>query len=44
MLAIGVRVSLAKIGGLCGDGTHHSGIAVVRKQIIASFPAHIQSS
>jgi hypothetical protein len=44
MLAIGTRISLAKIGGLCGDGIHHSGIAVVRKQDIASFPAHIQSS
>lgn len=44
MLAIGTRISLAKIGGFCGNGIHHSGIAVVRKQVIASFPAYIQSS
>jgi hypothetical protein len=44
MLAIGTRISLAKIGGLCGDGFHLSGNAVVRKQAIASFPAHIQLS
>ncbi|KAL9476373.1 hypothetical protein ACSS6W_006214 [Trichoderma asperelloides] len=32
MLAIGTR-----IGGLCGDGIHYSGIAVVRKQAMLLF-------